>query len=133
VAVGGGAGTLNALLTPTAPFGALNEDPTLAGAPAAAVPTMRFTAARSNISVSLANMDPARFPLLGCTVSGTINGAPVAGAMAASVAPSVGNTASIKVTATSGAGATATFDVVCNFATRAGAQHHETHWTGALP
>jgi hypothetical protein len=137
VAGGGGAGALNALLSPTTPLTAvngLNEDPTLATAPAGAVPQLRFTPARSSLTVTLANMDPARFPLVGCATSVTINGADAGGAIAASVAPNVGNTVSGKIGATSGAGASATVDVVCDFTTpKTGLQHHETHWAGNLP
>jgi hypothetical protein len=137
VAGGGGAGALNALLSPTTPLTAvngLNEDPTLATAPAGAVPQLRFTPARSSLTVTLANMDPARFPLVGCAASVTINGADAGGGIAASVAPNVGNTVSGKIGATSGAGASATVDVVCDFTTpKTGLQHHETHWAGNLP
>ena len=132
VAGGGGAGSLNAVMT-TAPGFAVNMDPTQVGALTASIPTIRFIPARSTYSVTLADMDSKRFPIASCTVSGTINGAPVVGTMVASVAPAVGNTASTKATMASGAGVPSTLDVVCKFTDpKLGPQDNEAHFQGTL-
>ena len=144
-ATGGGAGAVNALMAPASPItaiGGANEDPTMPGAPFAAVPLLRFVPTRGVVSVSLVNMDPARYPIAPagavtspCSGTITIDGVTTSGIFpAAATAPNVGSALGAHISSTVASPHTARLDLTCTVIDKRTKLPvtHQTHWLGSL-
>ena len=132
-------------MTPASPItgvGGANEDPTFAGAPAAAVPILRFVPARGVLSVAIDNMDPVRYPFAApaavtspCNGTITLDGTTQTGLFPArSVAPSVGSSLGGHISSSVASPHTARLDLTCTVIDKRTKLPvtHQTHWLGSL-